>query len=88
MYDWDNNLSYAWTERGGVELMLLDEQPYGEFQTEITETRDSKFVEGSFSIGQQVFFPFLIAGSGTVAAGIVLDVVTEVTISFSCLTTL
>lgn len=31
--------------------------------------------ESSFSIALQVFFPFLIAGFGTVAAGLLLDVV-------------
>jgi len=58
MYDNDNNLSNVMTEREGVQWMLLDEQPDGEFQTEMTKTRDSKFVEDSFSFGQQVFFSF------------------------------
>uniref|UniRef100_A0A672QQJ2 Solute carrier family 41 member n=1 Tax=Sinocyclocheilus grahami TaxID=75366 RepID=A0A672QQJ2_SINGR len=31
--------------------------------------------ETSFSIGLQVLFPFLLAGFGTVAAGMVLDIV-------------
>nr|XP_014346539.1 PREDICTED: solute carrier family 41 member 1 [Latimeria chalumnae] len=31
--------------------------------------------ESSFSIGLQVLFPFLLAGFGTVAAGMVLDIV-------------
>jgi len=47
MYDNDNNLSNVMTEREGVQWMLLDEQPDGEFQTEMTKTRDSKFVEDS-----------------------------------------
>lgn len=78
-------LSNVWMYK---ELILLDKQPNGEFQTEITETRDSKFVEDSFSIGQQVFFPFLIAGSGIVSTGILLEVVTEVNVSMSCLISL
>jgi len=47
MYDYDNNLSNVRIEREGVQWMLLDEQPDGEFQTEMTKTRDSKFVEDS-----------------------------------------
>lgn len=35
----------------------------------------SPFKETSFSIGLQVLFPFLLAGFGTVAAGMVLDIV-------------
>lgn len=54
---------------------LLDEQRDDEYQTEIAGTGDTKLEEGSFTIGLQVFFPFLIAGFGTVSAGILLDVV-------------
>ncbi|XP_020600553.1 solute carrier family 41 member 1-like isoform X2 [Orbicella faveolata] len=54
---------------------LLGEHNDDELQTEIAETGDTRFEEGSFSIGLQVFFPFLIAGFGTVSAGILLDVV-------------
>lgn len=68
--------------------LLLEKQPNGEFQTEITETGDSKFVEDSSSIGQQVFFPFLIAGSGTVSTGILLEVVSKVNVSLSCMISL
>lgn len=35
----------------------------------------SPLKETSFSIGLQVIFPFLLAGFGTVAAGMVLDIV-------------
>lgn len=35
----------------------------------------SPLKETSFSIGLQVLFPFLLAGFGTVAAGMVLDIV-------------
>jgi len=85
MYGFDSNLSNVWSYK---ELILLDKQPNGAFQTEITETRDIKFVEDSFSIGQQVFFPFLIAGSGTVSTGILLEVVTEVNVSLPCMISL
>ncbi len=54
---------------------LLDDQRDDEFQTEIAGTGDTKLEEGSFTIGLQVFFPFLIAGFGTVSAGILLDIV-------------
>ncbi|NWZ72535.1 S41A1 protein, partial [Acrocephalus arundinaceus] len=37
----------------------------------------SPLKETSFSIGLQVLFPFLLAGFGTVAAGMVLDIVQE-----------
>lgn len=60
---------------------LLGEQRDDELQTEIAGTRDTRFEEGSFTIGLQVFFPFLIAGFGTVSAGILLDVV-QVKFSF------
>ena len=72
----ENNLSNTWTETEDVEFMLLDEQRDGEFQTYIAGTEDTKFVEDSFSIGLLVFFPFLIAGFGTVSAGILFDAVT------------
>ena len=54
---------------------LLEEQRDYEFQTEIAGTGDTSSEEGSFTIGLQVFFPFLIAGFGTVSAGLLLDVV-------------
>lgn len=54
---------------------LLGELNDDEIQTEIAGTGDTGFEEGSFTIGLQVFFPFLIAGFGTVSAGILLDVV-------------
>ena len=38
-------------------------------------TAPSPLKETSFSIGLQVLFPFLLAGFGTVAAGMVLDIV-------------
>uniref|UniRef100_A0A8C7XM16 Solute carrier family 41 member n=1 Tax=Oryzias sinensis TaxID=183150 RepID=A0A8C7XM16_9TELE len=38
------------------------------------------FKESSFSIGLQVVFPFLLAGFGTVAAGMVLDIVQHWTV--------
>ena len=60
---------------------LLGEVNDDELQTEIAGTGDTGFEEGSFTIGLQVFFPFLIAGLGTVSAGILLDVV-QVNISF------
>ena len=54
---------------------LVKEHCHDEFDTEITGLGDSSLKEGSFTIGLQVFFPFLIAGFGTVSAGILLDVV-------------
>lgn len=54
---------------------LLCEDNEDELQTEIAGTGDTILEEGSFTIGLQVFFPFLIAGFGTVSAGILLDVV-------------
>ena len=60
---------------------LLSEHNGDELQTEIAGTGDTRFEEGSFTIGLQVFFPFLIAGFGTVSAGILLDVV-QVTRNF------
>ena len=60
---------------------LLGELNEDELQTEITGTGDTTLEEGSFTIGLQVFFPFLIAGFGTVSAGILLDVV-QVTKSY------
>ena len=54
---------------------LLGEDNEDELQTEIAGTEDTRLEEGSFTIGLQVFFPFLIAGFGTVSAGILLDVV-------------
>ena len=54
---------------------LLKEHSHDEFDTEITGLGDSSLKEGSFTIGLQVFFPFLIAGFGTVSAGILLDAV-------------
>lgn len=54
---------------------LLCEDNEDELQTEIAGTEDTILEEGSFTIGLQVFFPFLIAGFGTVSAGILLDVV-------------
>ena len=54
---------------------LLEEQRHDEFETEIAGSGESSLEEGSFSIGLQIFFPFLVAGFGTVAAGILLDVV-------------
>lgn len=41
--------------------------------------------ETSFSIGLQVVFPFLLAGFGTVAAGMVLDIVQVSVCWFGCL---
>lgn len=43
--------------------------------TGLAERRESGSEEGSFTIGLQVFFPFLVAGFGTVLAGLLLDVV-------------
>ena len=60
---------------------LLGELNDDELQTEIAGAGDTGFEEGSFTIGLQVFFPFLIAGFGTVSAGILLDVV-QVTCMF------
>lgn len=58
------------------QLVPLLEQERGDgFKTEIAGTGDSSSEEGSFTIGLQVFFPFLVAGFGTVSAGILLDVV-------------
>lgn len=54
---------------------LLLEQRHDEFETEIAGKGDVSTDEGSFTIGLQVFFPFLVAGFGTVSAGILLDVV-------------
>lgn len=54
---------------------LLKEHRHDEFDTEITGLGNSSLKEGSFTIGLQVFFPFLIAGFGTVSAGILLDAV-------------
>lgn len=54
---------------------LLDEERDDELQPDIAGTKDANLEEGSFTIGLQVFFPFLIAGFGTVSAGILLDVV-------------
>ena len=54
---------------------LLENQRDEEFKTEIAGTGDTSLEEGSFTIALQVFFPFLIAGFGTVSAGILLDVV-------------
>ena len=62
---------------------LLDEERDDEFQTEIAGTGDTNLEEGSFTIGLQVFFPFLIAGFGTVSAGILLDVVQVIIFSFA-----
>ena len=60
---------------------LLGEHNGDELQTQIAGTGDTRFEEGSFTIGLQVFFPFLIAGFGTVSAGILLDIV-QVTKTF------
>jgi len=61
-HDYDNNLLNTRTEREGVKWIFLKELPGGEFQTEITETRESKLVEDAFSIMDNSYF--LIAGSG------------------------
>jgi hypothetical protein len=39
------------------------------------DTRDIRVDESWWTIGLQVFFPFIIAGFGTVGAGMVLDIV-------------
>lgn len=62
-------------ESSDQHIPLLQEQRDDEFQTEIAGTGDTNLEEGSFTIGLQVFFPFLIAGFGTVSAGLLLDVV-------------
>lgn len=57
---------------------LLGGESSGDDEIKI-ETEDIKTVveksESSFSIALQVFFPYIIAGFGTVGAGMVLDVV-------------
>lgn len=63
---------------------LLLEQRHDEFETEIAGKGDVSSDEGSFTIGLQVFFPFLVAGFGTVSAGILLDVVQVSYEVFSC----
>ena len=62
-------------DRSDQFLPLLEEQRDDEFETQIAGKGDSSSEEGSFTIGLQVFFPFLIAGFGTVSAGILLDIV-------------
>lgn len=69
-------------ESSDQHIPLLQEQRDDEFQTEIAGTGDTNLEEGSFTIGLQVFFPFLIAGFGTVSAGLLLDVVQVKNISF------
>lgn len=56
---------------------LLPEQNQREGSDVLRDDSDKTLgdEEGSFSIALQVFFPFLIAGFGTVAAGLLLDVV-------------
>ncbi|XP_031550901.1 solute carrier family 41 member 1-like [Actinia tenebrosa] len=56
---------------------LLPEQSHREGSVVLRDDSDKGLgeEEGSFSIALQVFFPFLIAGFGTVAAGLLLDVV-------------
>lgn len=62
-------------DRSDQLLPLLEEQRDDEFATQIAGKGDSSSEEGSFTIGLQVFFPFLVAGFGTVSAGILLDIV-------------
>ena len=62
-------------DRSDQLLPLLEEQRDDEFETQIAGKGDSSSEEGSFTIGLQVFFPFLVAGFGTVSAGILLDIV-------------
>ena len=66
----------AFVHEGSDQVVpLLEDQGPDDFTTEISGTIDTTIEEGSFAIGLQVFFPFLIAGFGTVSAGILLDVV-------------
>lgn len=65
----------------GVELMLVDDSENGRLPDIVVETKIlaadavSNTSESYLSITIQVFIPFLIAGFGTVGAGLVLDVV-------------
>lgn len=56
-------------------IPLLEVNKDNGFEAEIAGKRESGSEEGSFTIGLQVFFPFLVAGFGTVLAGLLLDVV-------------
>ena len=69
------NSDLTYDESSDQFVPLLKEHRHDEFDTEISGLGDSSLKEGSFTIGLQVFFPFLIAGFGTVSAGILLDVV-------------
>lgn len=68
----NGDISY---ENFDQQIPLLQEEGIDEFKTDIVGSSDTNVEEGSFTIGLQVFFPFLIAGFGTVSAGILLDVV-------------
>ena len=68
----NGDISY---ENSDQRIQLLQEEGIDEFKTDIVGSSDTNVEEGSFTIGLQVFFPFLIAGFGTVSAGILLDVV-------------
>lgn len=68
----NGDISY---ENSDQRIPLLQEEGIDEFKTDIVGSSDTNVEEGSFTIGLQVFFPFLIAGFGTVSAGILLDVV-------------
>lgn len=56
-----------------LEPLLQEEEEDDEFKTEVSGTSEAQ--ESSFGIALQVFFPFLIAGFGTVCAGLLLDLV-------------
>ena len=68
----NGDISY---ENSDQRIQLLQEEVIDEFKTDIVGSSDTNVEEGSFTIALQVFFPFLIAGFGTVSAGILLDVV-------------
>lgn len=56
--------------------LLSEESPSdGETRVKESEVQLKEKDEGSFSIALQVFIPYIIAGFGTVGAGMVLDVV-------------
>lgn len=54
---------------------LLEAHKDDDSENGLAGKRESGSEEGSFTIGLQVFFPFLVAGFGTVLAGLLLDVV-------------
>ena len=74
-HDTITNGDVPYNESSDQFVPLLEEQRHDEFETEVAGSGESSLEEGSFTIGLQIFFPFLVAGFGTVAAGILLDVV-------------